>query len=107
MTFAIKRYHRVLNIPGGSSIFYGKINDGRKSKFVLSFDRNELLTYFFLKKLDNLIGHCAKLTNVQNFTSVGVKFLIPGMTPKFPKGSKVAHFPTNGELNRQLRTARI
>ena len=63
--------HRVLNIPGGSSIFYGKISQGRKSKFVLSFDRNELLTYFFLKKLDNLIGHCAKLTNVQNFTSEG------------------------------------
>ena len=32
----------------------------------------------------------------------GVKFLIPGMTPKFPKGSKVAHFPTNGEQNLQI-----
>ena len=47
---------RSSRIPGGSAIFYGKISDGRKTKFMISFDWNELLTYFFHQMKGNLIG---------------------------------------------------
>ena len=43
-------------IPGGLASFYDKISDGRRSRFVLSFDRNELLTYFFRQMKGNLSG---------------------------------------------------
>ena len=43
-------------IPGGLASFYDKISNGRRSRFVLSFDRNELLTYFFRQMKGNLSG---------------------------------------------------